>query len=158
MGAAFNPPRGHWHYWHDANYRFVQEMPAGTFFGQPLESAVENGSIPEAAVNRSVRRILTPLFEVGVFDAHNNNSIDTNVSTASSMETARKLSEQSMVLLQNEGGLLPLSDDPTKVQKIVLVGGDALTPTTGGQGSGRVDASVRACDRASVQWWVRASA
>lgn len=57
------------------------------------------------------------------------------------MAVARTLSEQSMVLLQNNGSLLPL--DAKKVKKIVLVGTDALAPTTSGTGSGHVDYSVR---------------
>ena len=56
------------------------------------------------------------------------------------MRVAQELAEQSMVLLQNKGNFLPLNS--ASVKKIVVVGSDALSPTTGGEGSGRVDPSV----------------
>ena len=41
-----------------------QQMPGDTFFGEALIQDVQSGAIPEAAVDQSVVRILTPLFEV----------------------------------------------------------------------------------------------
>jgi beta-glucosidase-like glycosyl hydrolase len=61
-----------------------------------------------AAVDVSVQRILTPMFQLGIMDKPNNNKIDTNVSNAESMIAARQLSEQATELLKNNGNLLPL--------------------------------------------------
>ena len=41
-----------------------QQMPGDTFFGEALIQDVQSGSIPEAAVDQSVVRILNSLFEV----------------------------------------------------------------------------------------------
>lgn len=41
-----------------------QQMPGDNYFGDALVKAVQSGDVPEAAVNQSVLRILTPLFEV----------------------------------------------------------------------------------------------
>ena len=56
---------------------------------------------------------------------------------------ARKLSEESSVLLKNDDNILPLSQNP-KGQKILIIGGDNNTfaPQTHGSGSGYVDASI----------------
>ena len=41
-----------------------QEMPDSTYLGASLVEAVDAGTIPEAAVDLSATRILTPLFQV----------------------------------------------------------------------------------------------
>ena len=112
-----------------------QQMPGSSHFNQRTLAA----SKYSAAVDRSTERILTPLFQVGVFDTANPNSIKNNVSTPASMAVARALCENATVLLKNAGGLLPLT--AATVKKLVLVGSDALTPTTGGGGSGSVSPS-----------------
>jgi beta-glucosidase len=43
-------------------------MPQGAFFGLLLAQAVQNGTVSLATVNQAVRRILTPMFAVGLFD------------------------------------------------------------------------------------------
>ena len=120
-----------------------QEMPGGDFMGDPLKKRVlSNGTdhIAESTVDRSVTRVLTPFFQVGLFDKPNPNTDDqANVSTAASMTVARELAENSTVLLKNAGGLLPL--DAATAQSVLVVGGQAQQPTVGGGGSGQVDPS-----------------
>lgn len=45
-----------------------QEMPGNGSMGDALKTAVLNGDIPESAVDDSVLRILTPMYEMGLFD------------------------------------------------------------------------------------------
>ena len=131
-----------------------QEMPGDTYM-----NAKALASKP-AAVAASARRVLTALFAAGVFDANNTNSIDANVSTAESMRVAQGLAENSTVLLQNTGGLLPLTITKARsraappaagaVNRIVLVGSGATKPQTGGGGSGMVNPSVLPTPLASL--------
>ena len=93
---------------------------------------------PAALTLQSCERILRPLIKMGVLDNNNTGTIELNVSTAARQATARELAENSTVLLQNKGNLLPLSK---ATKKIVLVGRDAKHPTTGGGGSGLVNPS-----------------
>ena len=44
------------------------------FFGAPLKAAVLNGSVPVAAIDKKVLRILTPMYAIGLFDEKNNHS------------------------------------------------------------------------------------
>ena len=124
-----------------------QEMPGPSnpadpkdFFGVKLQAEVENGTIPASVLDRSVARILTPLFAVGLFDAPNPNHDDSrNVSTPESMAVARELAENSTILLQNRNGLIPISAETVK--RIVIVGQGAKNPIVHGGGSGLVDPS-----------------
>jgi hypothetical protein len=43
-----------------------QEMPGGTFLGDPLKAAIENGTIPTSALDRSVTRILRQMRRFGL--------------------------------------------------------------------------------------------
>ena len=62
------------------------------------------------------------------------NSTANNVTSAEHNAVARKLARNAMVLLQNEGELLPL--DLHKLGRIAVIGADAASPTVGGGGSG----------------------
>ena len=57
-----------------------QQMPDDSYFGAALKTMVEQGKVSTEMVDDSVRRILTPMFAMGVFDNVNNNTI-TNVVT-----------------------------------------------------------------------------
>jgi len=113
-----------------------QEMPDGWFMGDPLEEMVLNGSIPEHAVDESVRRILTPMFAVGIFDDINPNNITNNVKTDEHVKLARDLSAASHILLKNDENLLPINKN--KPQKIAIFGKAATQPIIAGGGSGAV--------------------
>ncbi|NJD18561.1 MAG: glucan 1,4-alpha-glucosidase, partial [Gemmatimonadetes bacterium] len=81
-----------------------------------LGVAVRSGLLPEAALDRAVRRLLTARFRLGMFDPAERVAWtgipyevnDSPVHRALALEAARK----SIVLLKNEGGLLPLRKDP----------------------------------------------
>jgi beta-glucosidase len=88
--------------------------------------AVKQGLLPEAEVNLAVRRLLTARFRLGQFDPPEMvkwASTPYNVNDSSehrqlALETARK----SMVLLKNQGGLLPLSKS---LKTLAVIGPDA---------------------------------
>eukprot|EP00052_Salpingoeca_macrocollata_P017874 m.146254 g.146254 ORF g.146254 m.146254 type:complete len:696 (-) comp20527_c1_seq1:51-2138(-) len=112
-----------------------QEMPGGTYFGKPLEAAVQNGSISMAKVDDSVVRIMAQYFAVGLFDKPNTNKITNNVTSAEHRSLCADLSANSTVLLQNKDNILPFSHGKTK--KFALIG-LAKDPITHGGGSGQV--------------------
>ena len=44
-----------------------QEQPFNTYYGAPLQTAVSNGTIPVSALNTMVQRVLTVMFQYGLF-------------------------------------------------------------------------------------------
>ncbi len=71
-----------------------------------LEKAVERGRVKEETLNEAVRRVLRVKFELGLFE----NPWATYVPTDREHDSAvaRRAAGESMVLLKNEGGILPL--------------------------------------------------
>jgi beta-glucosidase len=88
------------------------EMVSRTF-AQRLPDLVKRGVVPVAAVDEAVRRILRIKVRAGLFehpyaDAEREK---TALLTTESRQLARRAAARSMVLLRNEGGVLPLRKD-----------------------------------------------
>jgi beta-glucosidase len=97
-----------------------------------LVALVNDGLVAEADVDRAVGRVLTAKFLAGLFenpyvDADGAERVsNTPDSQALALEAARK----SIVLLKNEGGLLPL--DRTKIKTLAVIGPNAKGIHLGG--------------------------
>lgn len=81
-------------------------------FINTMRTAVENGDITTARIDDAVRRILTAKFDLGLFE--NPYADTTNIGLIGSAEhraLAQEAVSQSLVLLQNENGTLPLPKD-----------------------------------------------
>jgi beta-glucosidase len=94
-----------------------------------LPELVRSGEVPEAALNASVRRVLAAKHMVGLFEDPFRR-IDEKREAARSMlprhrALAREAGRKSIVLLKNDGDLLPL---PRSGKRIALIG-----PFAGGQ-------------------------
>lgn len=90
-----------------------------------LVKAVHDGLISEAEIDRSVKRLFTARFELGMFDppskvAYRQIPFSQNDSVAH-RELAQRVAEKSMVLLKNDG-ILPLKKS---VKTIAVVGPNA---------------------------------
>ncbi|WP_105567816.1 beta-xylosidase/alpha-l-arabinosidase [Microbacterium halophytorum] len=84
------------------------ELPTGEAYLQPLVDAVRAGRVPEELVDRAVARVLAQkeelgLLEPGAFDAEPPASID--LDTPEHRASARRLAEESVVMLRNDGAL-----------------------------------------------------
>src|ERR1022692_561167 len=111
-----------------------QEMPSEIFFGAPLKKAVESGEVPEARLNDMVHRILRSMFACGVID---NPLVRSVVDPFQGLEDAQHIAEESIVLLKNDAGLLPLN--AARVASIALIGSHADVGVLSGGGSAQVD-------------------
>ena len=114
-----------------------QEMPGDIsqgFFGAPLKKAVDTRDVPEARLNDMVHRILRSMFACGVID---NPPVRSVVDPFQGLEDAQHIAEESIVLLKNEGDLLPL--DAARVASIALIGSHADVGVLSGGGSAQVD-------------------
>jgi beta-glucosidase len=87
-----------------------------------LLSLVKSGKISMVMLDESVSRILTAKFRMGLFDDPyvDANYADQFTGNAEMRVTALKAARQSMVLLKNEGNMLPL--DKSKVKKVAVIG------------------------------------
>jgi beta-glucosidase len=113
------------------------EMPRGYQF-QYIPEYLANGSLPLAAVDLAVTRVLTAAAALGLLDtpadpARNPGAMATSPEHAA---LARRLAARGAVLLKNENSTLPLDPASPALAKGVLVLGDEYTVT--GCGSGNV--------------------
>jgi len=109
------------------------EMPTGRYFGDDLKRAVDSGQVPVAVINGMLVRRLAKMIEFGLFGPQ---SEPAQIPVIEHGSIARKIATQSMVLLKNEGNLLPL--DLSSLRSIALIGPYAVRPATGGGGSSHV--------------------
>ena len=91
----------------------------------PLVESVRNGLVDEALVDRAVRRILEQKYRLGLFEQPyaDPDIAASRARTAPSRELALEAARKSVVLLKNDGGLLPL--DRTKLKSIAVIGPNA---------------------------------
>jgi beta-glucosidase len=113
------------------------EQPGWLFYGDDLKKAVEAGTVPQAEVDDHVHRILRAMFATGLMDDPVQRSVP---DVLGGLEVARKLEEQSIVLLKNEKSQLPL--DAAKVHSIAVIGPHADVGMISGGGSAQVDPPV----------------
>ena len=99
-----------------------------------LPALVRDGAVPQAAVDRAVRRVLAMKAALGLFD-NPFRRIDPAREKARSRQPAalalaREAARKSIVMLRNEGGVLPLA----KSAKVALIGpfGDGQHDIIGG--------------------------
>lgn len=109
------------------------QMTGSNYFGPALIDSVRAGKIDEEIVNSRVREILRVRYAIEAIPED-----QANLETASqpeSRQTAYNVATKSVVLLKNNGGLLPI--DANKVKKIAVIGRHAtLSTAAGGMGAG----------------------
>lgn len=80
-----------------------------------IPDLVKSGKLPVSVVDEAVRRVLRVKFKAGLFEHPyaDPNREKTDILTPESLQTERKMAQESMVLLQNNHDLLPLKKDQT---------------------------------------------
>jgi beta-glucosidase len=104
------------------------------YFATPLKEAVQNGWVPPARLDDMVRRILLPMFEHGVID-HPVVPAPAGIDFKAHAAVSIKDAQEGMVLLKNDGALLPLK---AGAQRIAVIGGYADKGVLAGGGSSLV--------------------
>jgi len=100
------------------------ELPALSYYGEPLRQAIADGSVDMALIDRSVARVLRMKFEMGLFDSPyvNSETAPSVFDTPEQRQLARRIAQKSIVLLKNDGDILPLS---RSLKKIAVIGPSA---------------------------------
>ncbi len=98
------------------------DMESRVYTGN-LADLVRSGEVSDILVEEAVRRVLTKKFELALFDdpfRFSNEQREQQVLNSSSFHQAeRVMGEKSIVLLKNQGSLLPLNKD---IKKLALIG------------------------------------
>ncbi|UVO49730.1 beta-glucosidase [Sphingomonas sp. SUN019] len=111
-----------------------QELDKALYFSAPLKAAVEKGEVPMARLDDMVARYLTGLIETGAYDA----PVPTHAPTipyAKNADAAQRAAEAGIVLLKNDGALLPIA---RTAKRIAVIGGAADLGVLSGGGSSQV--------------------
>lgn len=100
------------------------ELPAADCYGEPLRAAIQDGRVDAALLDHAVLRVLRQKFELGLFE---HPFVDEGAAAAAygrpeQRALARRAAERSLVLLRNEGDLLPL---PASLRRIAVLGPNA---------------------------------
>jgi beta-glucosidase len=106
------------------------------FFGAELAAAVERGDVEESALDEKVRRMLRLLARTGALDERGEPAPEESVDRPDHRALARRASIESIVLLRNEGGVLPLAR--AALRRLAVIGPNARRTTLQGGGSSRV--------------------
>ncbi|HYK38078.1 MAG TPA: glycoside hydrolase family 3 protein, partial [Alloacidobacterium sp.] len=109
------------------------EEPMDHYFGPKLKEAVEAGRVPMSEIDDHARRVLYGEFLSGIVDYPVEKSV---VDVRHGFDVAQHIEEQSIVLLKNDKGILPLG---AKVKSIAVIGGHADVGMISGGGSAQVD-------------------
>ncbi|WP_435211663.1 glycoside hydrolase family 3 N-terminal domain-containing protein [Streptomyces sp. bgisy034] len=90
------------------------ELPTVKCYGTPLVEAVLAGEVPEELVDRAARRVLLQKCELGLLDEDWTPEPATahiDLDSPENRALARRVAEESVVLLDNPDGVLPLPPD-----------------------------------------------
>jgi beta-glucosidase len=113
-----------------------QESAAETdkemFYVGPLKAALDKGEVPASRVRDMAHRVLRSMFAVGLVDHPLKPG---GLDTTADAEVSQRVAEQGIVLLRNEGGLLPLA---AGARKIAIIGSHADVGVLSGGGSSQV--------------------
>lgn len=111
------------------------ERPYRQFYlADAFKAGLEKGDYPMSVLDDKARRSLRVMFATHLFDGRSEGSINTPQHQAA----ARRVAEEAMVLLKNEGGLLPL--DAKKIKSLAVIGENATRLQAYGGDSSRIKA------------------
>jgi beta-glucosidase len=104
------------------------------YLADPFMDGIRSGKYPASILDDKVRRNLRVMFTSNALDSKSKGSLNTSEHQA----TARKVAEEGIVLLKNEGSILPL--DPKSVKSIAVIGENASKKFAAGGGSAGIKA------------------
>lgn len=100
------------------------ELTGEPVYLEGLQKAIEQGLIDEAVIDQAVYRLLYRKFEMGLFEnPYSPGSAPQVLGCEKHRDIARRIAEQSVTLLSNKDGVLPLKD----VRSLAVIGPNADT-------------------------------
>jgi len=107
------------------------ELPSVNIYGEPLMAAVQEGLVSQEALDQAVSRVLRAKFKLGLFDNPYVNPEEAAKinDCAEHRQLALEAARQAIVLLKNDGPILPLKKN---LRKILVSGPNADVARLGG--------------------------
>jgi beta-glucosidase len=130
----------------NAGVDMAMEPDHPTDFDAALLAAVHDGRVPMWRINEAVSRILALKFKLGLFDHPYVDPSKADAAISGHQDLARQAADESMTLLRNDGGVLPLS--PSSHVVVTGPNADSVANTLGGWSvswQGVYDNGVQAC-------------
>jgi len=121
------------------------EMPSGKYWGS-LGDAVTAGTVPTSVIDDKLVRRFRTMIAYGFFDGPPARKA---IPAQEDGARARQIAEEAVVLLKNQGHLLPL--DAKAIKSVALIGPYASKAMTGGGGSSQVDPAYTVTPLAGLQ-------
>lgn len=112
------------------------EMPAVRFYGKKLLASVQEGSVPESNIDESAFRIARTVLKFETYPDPLPEYPPSLIGSKDHIDLALEAAEKSIVMLKNEGSVLPF--DKTLVKNVVVTGALADFENIGDHGSSRV--------------------
>lgn len=110
-------------------------VPYDAFYmAHAFREGVRNGEFPMSVLDDKVRRNLRQMIETKAIEGRAAGAINTN----DHQTAARRIAEESIVLLKNDGDALPL--DSNKIKSVAVIGENAVQLQAPGGGSARIKA------------------
>ncbi len=106
-----------------------------SFMGDTVITLVKSGKLSESVIDEKVRRILRVMFKTHMIEGKRTAG---EYNTKAHQQTALKVAEEGIVLLKNEGQLLPLQRSAIKT--LAVIGENADRPNALGGGSSQIKA------------------
>ena len=120
-----------------ANGGLDLEMPSGKFMNRAnLLPAVKAGKVSEATIDDKIRRILRTAIQFGWLD-HEQTDSSIPLLNPAGKQAALEAARSGMVLLKNDGNILPLQKG--SIKSIAVIGPDAYPARPGGGGSAEAE-------------------
>ena len=120
-----------------ANGGLDLEMPSGKFMNRAnLLPAVKAGKLGQATIDDKIRRILRTAIQFGWLD-HEQTDSSIPLLNAAGKRAALEAARSGMVLLKNDGNILPLQKG--SIKSIAVIGPDAYPARPGGGGSAEAE-------------------
>ena len=93
---------------------------AGGDFGSQIPALVKAGLVPMSRLDDAVRRVLRIKFEAGLFDNPyaDPRRAQSDILSQANLQVARKMAQESIVLLKNQNNLLPLNPNTKTIAVI----------------------------------------
>jgi beta-glucosidase-like glycosyl hydrolase len=106
------------------------ELPSGDAYLEPLAALVTDGTVPVEIVDRAVLRALRQKEELGLLEPEAYEDAPpavVDLDSPAHRDVARRLAEESVVLLSNDG-VLPLGSWHDKPARVAVIGPNAARP------------------------------
>lgn len=113
-------------------------------YGKTLASLVQSGKLPVSVLDEAVRRVLRIKFAAGIFDHPYTDPAreKTEILTAENLQVARKMADESIVLLKNQNNILPLNKNAGTIAVIGPLADDQADQLGPWAGQGKAEDAI----------------